>query len=766
PWTLHYTTIDSPTAYGMVWFVLLSGTAISLLLVGFVFNLLNTRFKAEQIASQLTQELRESETKFRLLAENIQDVFWISTPGIDRILYVSPAFERIWDRTCASLYQRPQSFADAIHAEDRDRVNAALQEHTHGSWNVDYRIIRTDGSVRWIQDRGFPVRDKNGALSLMCGVASDITARKQAEEELRLKNLLLTTQQEVTIDGILVVDENNLIISSNRRFAEMWDIPLKLIEDRNDEPVLKLMVSKLADPQSFYQRVQYLYKHRQENSRDEFRLADGRFFDCYSAPLASADGHYYGRVWYFRDITGWKIAEASLRESEQRFRAMVEGSVIPIFVSLEMKFAYLNLAAVQLFGAETPAQLLGQPVLSRIHPDFHESIKQRGEKVEQGRLGAAPAQQEVYFRLDGTSVPVEVTASSIIYEGQPGAVVFVQDITERKIAEATLLVSNHQLIAAVAELKKAQQQMVQQASLRALGQMASGMAHDLNNTLSPIIGFSELLMIHPAKLTDREQALRFLKLINTAGHDAAGMVRRLREFGNQRINYNDVESINLISLIKQVIELTQPRWKDQVQSAGLTIQMVTDLGEIPHIVGEAFAIRELLTNLIFNSVDALSAGGTITLGAAVDRGFVRLWVSDTGTGMTEEVRRRCFEPFFTSKPTGTGLGLAMVHSIVQRHGGTMEITSEPGAGTTVTIWFPIQLIQPQAAQAKASGLARKLRILVVDDEPMVREVVELFLTNAGHTVETVGDGATAVTRLTASPFDLVITDKSMPVMNG
>ena len=131
--------------------------------------------------------VRESETKFRLLAENIQDVFWLSTPTIDRIIYVSPQYETIWGRTCASLYQSSQSFMEVVHPEDQGRISAALQGHAQGKWNVEYRILRPDGSQRWILDRGFPIRDEGGELLFMCGVASDITERKQVAEALRQK---------------------------------------------------------------------------------------------------------------------------------------------------------------------------------------------------------------------------------------------------------------------------------------------------------------------------------------------------------------------------------------------------------------------------------------------------------------------------------------------------------------------------------------------------------------------------------------------------
>ena len=186
-WTLRFTQTGGgffTAEYATAWLTLGGGTIIAVLLFVLIRILLGTRDKAQRIAEKLTVDLRESETKFRLLAENIQDVFWLSTPTLDRIIYVSPAFEKIWGLSCESLYQKPQLFAEIIHLEDQKRVIAALQEHAKEIWSVEYRIIRSDASMRWILDRGFPVYDDSGTLIAMCGVAMDITERKQAEAAL------------------------------------------------------------------------------------------------------------------------------------------------------------------------------------------------------------------------------------------------------------------------------------------------------------------------------------------------------------------------------------------------------------------------------------------------------------------------------------------------------------------------------------------------------------------------------------------------------
>ena len=205
------------------------------------------------------------------------------------------------------------------------------------------------------------------------------------------------------------------------------------------------------------------------------------------------------------------------------------------------------------------------------------------------------------------------------------------------------------------------------------------------------------------------------------------------------------------------------------QAVGKTIEIATDLLPVSSVSGEEFAIRELLTNLIFNAVDAMPEGGTITLGTMLDGRAVRLSVSDTGTGMTEETRRRCLEPFYTTKgTTGTGLGLAMVQGIVQRHNGTVDVESQFGHGTTFIIRLPLQkgTQPPSVPPLEVPALTRSRHVLVVDDEPLLRAIAETYLTEDGHKVETAPTGAVALAQLKTSKFDLVITDKAMPEMNG
>ena len=267
-----------------------------------------------------------------------------------------------------------------------------------------------------------------------------------------------------------------------------------------------------------------------------------------------------------------------------------------------------------------------------------------------------------------------------------------------------------------------QQRVMQQERLHALGTMASGVVHDFNNLLCPIIGYTELLLSDPKVWNDREQAALFLQTIHTAAHDAASTVQRLREFYREREEAEMPEYVSLPELVEQALALTQPKWKYQAQANGVSIRIATDLQAVPPIPGNGVELREVLSNLIFNAVDAMPQGGAITIRTRMGVSeyermgdktptlpnahtppHVVLEVSDTGVGMSAEVRRRCLEPFFTTKGAqGSGLGLSVVCDIVQRHGGTIEIESAVGRGTCFIIRLPIAGGDPKPSIADAA----------------------------------------------------------------
>ena len=342
------------------------------------------------------------------------------------------------------------------------------------------------------------------------------------------------------------------------------------------------------------------------------------------------------------------------------------------------------------------------------------------------------------------------------------------EITERKRTEEALMQSNRRLAEAVEQVRKAQEHVVQRERLHAIGRMASGIAHDFNNALTPILGFSELLLKRPGALEDKEMAADYLKRIYTAAKDSAEVVARLRDFYRPREDADVLAPVSMSDLMQQVISLTQPKWKDQALAAGVTIKIETELQDVPPVSGNGAELREMLTNLVFNAVDAIRKSGTITCRTWQSGGAVFTEISDNGVGMTDETRARCLEPFFSTKTDhGSGLGLGIVYGIVRRHDGDIRIQSESGKGTTVSVSLPMQRKQePERQSAPAQNPPQALKLLVVEDDPLVREVLSAYLREDSHEVETAGDGSEGLEKFRPGFFNAIFTDRAMPEMNG
>jgi len=321
------------------------------------------------------------------------------------------------------------------------------------------------------------------------------------------------------------------------------------------------------------------------------------------------------------------------------------------------------------------------------------------------------------------------------------------------------------------KLHETQQQVIHNERLKALGQLASGIAHDFNNSMTPIVGLSDLILHDRSILQERDKLLSFVKLINTASKDAAETVRRLREFYRYREDDEIFVPVDMNDIVLQAVDLTRPRWKDQALANGVTVEIKTQLKRIPPVMGNETQLREVLTNLILNAINALEKGGLITIKTVQEGQTAVLTVSDNGIGMNEDVKSRCFEPFFTTGKYrgGTGLGLSVVFGIVQRHNGRIDIESKSGEGTTVSVRIPIEKrVQKRdhpASPRKAAEI-RPMNVLVVDDEEHVRDVISLYLTEKKCTVETASNGEEGIRKFKDGTYGLVILDRAMPKMNG
>jgi len=464
-------------------------------------------------------------------------------------------------------------------------------------------------------------------------------------------------------------------------------------------------------------------------------------------------------------------AEAAREMTEQKYRSIFENAVEGIFLlGADGHYLSANPAMARIFGFDSPAHLIAEWAY---RPEKVYVDRERGEEfLRRIQTDGTVSNFECEVkRRDGSALWISQNARAV--RDAAGALLHIEgtmeDITERKQAADSLSKLNIELGKALADLKATQNQVVQQERLRALGQMASGIAHDFNNSLMPVMGFAELLLARPDILDDRKKAAEYLGMIRTAAKDAASVVARLREFYRSQENTDAFVPVDLSQLARQAASLTQPKWKDQAQANGVAIRIVEELGQVPPISGDESALREVLTNLIFNAVDAMPGGGSLILRTRCESEKVIVEVADTGAGMTEEVRKRCLEPFFTTKgERGTGLGLAMVFGIVQRHGGTIDIQSQTGKGTTISARFPVQAPVAATLAVKTAPLPSQsaLRVLLVEDEPQVRQVLTAFLEIDGHQVQSADHGAGGLARFLEGEFDLVITDKAMPGMSG
>lgn len=359
----------------------------------------------------------------------------------------------------------------------------------------------------------------------------------------------------------------------------------------------------------------------------------------------------------------------------------------------------------------------------------------------------------------------------------------------RQLSEHVALASHQaglygSLQAAYEDLRQTQQAVAQQERLRVLGQMASGIAHDINNAISPITLYTESLLEREPGLSER--ARNYLQTIQRAIGDVAETVTRMREFYRQREQQLSLAPVQLNALVKQVVELTRVRWADMPQQRGNMIQLQTELAaDLPAVMGAENEIREALTNLIFNAVDAMPQGGTLTLRTSVsnDSGatdevgqadrHVHVEVIDTGVGMDENTRRRCLELFFTTKgERGTGLGLAMVYGMVQRHSAEISIESALGRGTNMRLTFAVPSEQLWTAPAATEHvLSTGLRVLVIDDDPVLLKSLRDTLESDGCVVIAANGGQQGIEAFLMAvkqdaKFDIVITDLGMPFIDG
>jgi len=448
------------------------------------------------------------------------------------------------------------------------------------------------------------------------------------------------------------------------------------------------------------------------------------------------------------------------------FDALADGALL---LDLSFHVTYANRAFVQMTGYGVDA-LAGQTI-SKVAATLleHEVAKWFLSRLELIRKDQIPELDPVVIcAKDGRRIPVACCAG-FVRDGDKGAIVLVlRDISDARKTEQDLRNANVLLSKALTDLKRTQERVIQSERLNAVGQMASGIAHDFNNLLMPILGFSEILIKRPQIMDDKVEAVSMLNDIHAAAKDATEIIRRLRDFYRQP-EPTGWARVDLNKVAESVVVLTQPRWRGVARSRGICIDIQQKLQDIPHVQANESQVREALTNLMLNAIDAMTKAGMITISTRSDEHWATVTVEDTGEGMSLDVQRKVFEPFFTTKGVnGTGMGLAVTYGIVRQHGGKVEFRSELGKGTSFDLHFALKRNGGSESDKVEKGKIHSaaLRVLCVDDDPWSRDVMNHFLSAEGHSVVVAESGTAGVAAFKKDQFDLVILDRAMPDMSG
>ena len=632
------------------------------------------------------------------------------------IRWVNPAFATVTGYTREEVIgQNPRILKSGKHAAAFYQSLHAMI-HSGQTWRGEIINRRKDGSLYTEEMTITPVRDGGGEISRFIAIKQDVTERKQAEEALQqahdeLEMRVRERTEQLTAANLTLqveIAERARLESHQTRLAAMLDAAPDFVGFADATDGHLLYINKAGREMCGIGELEDV---------SNLKLSDvhpgwvNKMFEETILPVATREGVWRGECAFLHR----------------------DGHEIPVSMALlSHKTPDGEVEIFSTISRDITGRKQAEETLSRAHDELEMRVQER--------------------TAESAALNVSLRA----------------EVDERKRTEEALRESNLRLQDALANLKTAQEQVIQEERLSALGTMASGIAHDFNNALTTILGYSELLLNRPDCFEDKEKARLYIEMMNAAAQDAGNVVNRLREFYRHREKTEAFAPVDLTDLVNRVITLTQPTWRAQAEARGNSIAVRTDLQAVPPVAANASELREALTNLIFNAVDAMPRGGTITIRTRAADSHVTLEVSDTGTGMTEEIRRRCLEPFFTTKgERGTGLGLSLVYGILQRHQGTVDIETEVGKGTTFIIRLPAQSAQPPSEPpATPPSAARQLHVLVVDDEAVVRKIIGDYLKIDGHIVEVANGGRDGLEKFHNSRFDLVLLDRAMPDMSG
>jgi PAS domain S-box-containing protein len=693
------------------------------------------------------QELREAAQPQNDILDSVGAILWRADAATLRFLYVSEDAERLLGYPCRRWLEEPEFWKEHIHPDDRERSVAFCVEQTArlAPHALEYRMLSADGRTVWLKDV-VRVIAEGGRPKELVGVMVDVTSRKEAEKALHESEARFREIAENIHEVFWVTDPAKtrmLYVSPayeeiwGRTCASLYENPMSFVESIHSDDRERVLARMTSQTSGEYDEVYRIL--RPDGSR---RWIHDRAF-----PVHAAGGELVRVVGSAQDITELKQAEQALRESEGRYRSLFESAPDGIFVAdPDGTYVDVNPSGLRMLGYSRD-ELLGMKRADTL-------ALNEPSRVDSGLTEIKPGfeygDEWRFRRKDGS--------------------VFDADVMGTVMADGRIL----RLVRDVSERKRMEEQLGQAQKMEAVGRLAGGVAHDFNNELGVILGYTELL-IRQAGETQRVKLEQILK----ATQRASGLTRQLLAFSRKQIV--DPKVLDLNALLSDLQKMLGRLIGEDVD---LAIIAGADLGQVKADPGQ---LEQVVMNLCVNARDAMPDGGLLrieTANAELDAGhaarhepvvpgqYVMLAVSDTGHGIEKEIASKIFEPFFTTKAPGkgTGLGLAMVYGIVKQAGGYVWVYSELGQGTTFKIYLP-RIDEPAVApEAQETSVPWKgwETILLVEDEGSLRAIAREILEEHGYRViEATGPNeAIEIAHHHPEPIHLLVTDVVMPGMNG